>query len=139
MNLEYLKSEILPVREREIAEGKNLATSPPIYIVYSLDQQLVYGHVEGLGHFSKSGVGSTFGYIEQGFDWDDSDFSEHESDLTNPEKITLFYTDRYVALFLTSEAAYDYLKYQAHNMNKPFVYVEHTGYANHQMNGLFSG
>ena len=56
--------------------------------------------------------------------------------MKEPEEVTMFYTDRIIAFFLTSQAAHDYLQYQSHNMNDPYVYVFYSGYANRQMDKL---
>lgn len=44
MDIEYLKKEILPVREEEIKQGKNFATAQPIYVVFSLVENYCGGH-----------------------------------------------------------------------------------------------
>jgi hypothetical protein len=57
--------------------------------------------------------------------------------MEDPCEVTRFYTDRIVAFFLTSEAAHEYLKKQAHNLDDPYVYVFYAGYGNQQMDMLF--
>lgn len=133
MNLEFLKNEIIPKREKEIEEWKNLATRQPIYIVYDVDEYYTtydeqYSCLEMCSYKEISRV--------HGRVVDDGDQWEFIEDNEDPE-LTKFYKDRYVAIFLTSEAAYDYMKYQSHNLSKrAYVYVEYTWYANRQMDLL---
>ena len=44
MDLNYLQAEILPKREQEIKEGKNLSTRQPIYVVLDLQEIICSGH-----------------------------------------------------------------------------------------------
>jgi len=134
MDLEYLKNEILPVREQEIKDGKNLATTNPIYFVYSLRDMACEGHSEYLGATNHKGKEPERGYIDSYED--EPEFKLSDEDMEGPEEVTQFYIDEYKAVFLTSEAAHEYLKYQAHNMNEPYVFVHHSGYSNHQMDKL---
>jgi len=54
-------------------------------------------------------------------------------------EVSRFYVDVFKGVFLTSEAAHDYLKYQKHNLSeKAFVYVEYSGYGNKQMDALLN-
>jgi len=138
MNLKYLTTEILPKREQEIKEGKNLATAQPIYVVYDLIESGAFGHVEIGGVQNHKGKEYQEGYIDKAED--EIEFYVNKELLTEPEEITRFWTDRLVAIFLTSEAAHDYLKYQSHNLSsEAYVYVHYTGYANKQMNKLLNG
>jgi hypothetical protein len=135
MNLEYLKNEILPVREQEIKDGKNLMTPNPIYLVYSLRDMACEGHSEYLGATNNKGKEPEHGYIDRAES--EPDFELTDKGMENPAEVTQFWIDEYKAIFLTSEAAHEYCKYQAHNMNEPYVFVHHTGYSNHQMESLF--
>lgn len=44
MDLNYLQNEILPKREQEIKDGKNLATRQPIYVVLDSQENFCSGH-----------------------------------------------------------------------------------------------
>lgn len=136
MNKKVL-NEILEVREQEIKDGKNLATAQPIYIVYDLQECWANAHTEIGGNMNHKDKNSEEGWVDESED--EMEFYKSEDNLKNPREVTRFWIDRYVAIFLTSEAAHDYLKYQKHNMSEGYVYVHHSGYANHQMNSLLEG
>jgi len=139
MNLQYLKESIIPKREQEIKTGENLATSQPIYIVYDLQEHLVYGHEHEIECTNLFGKKAKCMYIDRGEGYEDMEAKSSTNGMSDPEEIMLFWTNRYRAIFLTSEAAHDYLRYQSHNLNDPFVYVHNTGYANKQMDNLLKG
>ncbi len=138
MNLEYLKNEIIPIREREIKEGKNLATAYPIYVVLSLRENACEGHSEFINSSTnRKGKEPKFGYIDMGIEEaEDRKFKKKKKKMSDPVAVTLFWTDSFEGFFFTSEAAYEYKKYQAHNMKDPYVYVFTSGYRNLQMNKL---
>ena len=137
MNIGYLKTEIIPIREKEIEEGKNLATLNPIYVVLDLCEQFVSGHTDYTPTTNYKGKLPEFGYFDTDGDPDEREFENVGMGL-NVEPVTKFYTDRIVAFFLTSQGAYDYLKYQSHNLRDPYVYVFNVGYRNYEMNVLFN-
>ena len=132
MNIEYLKNEIIPQREKEIAEDKNLGTRQPIYVVLDLNWFPVSGHTDYKANINYKGMPSEYGYIDAG----DNEFQLNKKGLENPHKITKIYYDRIIAFFLTSKGAHEYIKYQAHNLKNPYVYVFYSGYANQEMNML---
>lgn len=137
MDLKYLKEQ-LAVREQEIKDGKNLATSNPVYVVLDLIKQISYGHDGYISCVTNHhGKDPEYGYIDRGSD--EPEFCQNNIGMDDYEEVTRFWTDKVVAFFITSKAAYDYLKYQAHNMNDPYVYVFHSGYGNKQMDKLLKG
>jgi hypothetical protein len=136
MNIKFLTTGILPIREKEIEEGKNLATRQPIYVVLDLRENFVSGHSDYSSSTNYKGIQHSVGFIDASLDHEDMAFNESKSGMKKPKKVTRFYTDRIVAFFLTSEAAHDYLKYQSHNLSNAYVYVFYSGYGNKQMDQL---
>lgn len=138
MDIDYLTNEIIPRRAKEINEGKNLATAQPIYIVYSLEEKAIEGHSEFLGSSTNyKGKSPMHGYIDT--DVDEPYFNPSKIGMKDPLEVTIFWIDRYVAVFLTSSSAYDYLSYQSHNITDGYVYVHYSGYGNREMDMLLSG
>ncbi len=137
MNIDYLKDKILPVREKEILEGKNLATEQPIYVVLDLRENVVSGHSDYSPVTNYKEVMPADGYLDMHEEAEDRTFELTSKGMSGPERVTRFYTDRIVAFFLTYQGADDYLKYQSHNLNDPYIYVFNTGYDNREMNSLF--
>lgn len=131
MNIEYIKNVIAPKREQEIAEGKNAATENPIYVVLDLIECIVSGHSDYGPITNNKNKEMEFGYITG------EDEERHFTLEVTDEEVTRFWIDRFIAFFLTSEAAHDYIKYQRHNMTDPYVYVFHPGYKNWQMREFF--
>lgn len=143
MDLKYLKKEILPQRKKEIAEGLNLGTRQPIYVVLDLDYNFIGGHdMEGwlsgemLNHARKA---SESGYVDTALDCEDREFNEEPDGMDKPEEVTKIYTDRVVAFFLTRQGAEAYLEYQKHNLKEAYVYTFYSGYANHEMDAILCG
>ncbi len=140
MDIKYIEEVIIPQRKKEIKEGKNEATAQPIYVVLDLEEKCVSGHFED-GRSPVTNLKNKqyeVGYIDSALDSEDMEFKKTDRKMKKPEKITIFYTDRIVSFFLTSEAAYDYLNYQKHNMSKEaYVYVFYSGYGNREMNMIF--
>lgn len=136
MDLNYLQNEIIPKREQEIKDGKNLATRQPIYVVLDLQVNIIEGHSNYTPSTNYKGLGWEFGYADNALDSEDMEFKESSEGMKKPKEFSRFYTDRIIAFFLTSEAAHDYLKYQSHNLSDAYVYVFYSGYANHQMDKL---
>jgi hypothetical protein len=139
MNIDYLQKEIIPQREKEIEEGKNAATSQPIYVVLDLSENFVSEHSEYTGLTNLRGWPMEFGYIDESLDSEYREFSQTDKKMKEPVAVTKFYTDRIVAFFLTSKAAHEYLEYQKHNLHSGYVYVFHSGYRNIEMDTLLSG
>lgn len=139
MNIEYLTQEILPIREQEIKEGKNLGTRNPIYVVIDLREFVTDGHSNYLSHTTNlKGKTVEYGYVDMALNGEEREFRHDMHDMINPEALTRFWIDDIKAFFLTSEAAHDYLKYQSHNLSKhAYVYVFCSGYGNKQMDKLF--
>ena len=136
MDLTYLQNEIIPKREQEIKEGKNLATKQPIYVVLNLQENYCSGHSDYSNSTNYKDKGWDFGYIDTNLDDECQEFKKYKGKMKRPEAVTRFYTDRIIAFFLTSEAAHDYLKYQNHNLYKTYVYVFYSGYGNKEMDKL---
>ena len=139
MNLNFLVEYILPTRKEEIQKGKNLATSRPIYVVLDLQETYCQGH----SYFSYStlnhkNVPEEHGYVDAALDSEDRKFAHSPNGMKKPEEITRFYVDEFVAFFLTSQSAHDYLQYQSHNLRNEYVYVFHAGYRNWEMESLLS-
>lgn len=139
MNTDYLINEIIPKREQEIKDGKNLSTKQPIYVVLDLQENIVSGHSEYSSFTNYKNKAFQFGYVDMDLDCESREFILIDDNMSNPEKITRFWTDRIVAFFLTSESAHDYLKYQSHNLSDPYVYVFYSGYRNYHMDKLLCG
>ena len=136
MNLNYLQEVIIPRREQEIKDGKNLATRQPIYVVLDLHENYVSGHSGYTNSTNYKGKPFEFGYIDNALDSESMEFSEEDTGMELPVEITRFWTDRIIAFFLTSEAAHKYLSYQSHNLKDAYVYVFYSGYGNHEMDTL---
>ena len=136
MDIDYLINEIIPQREKEIAEGRNSATRQPIYIVLDLVEHYVSEHSDYSSHTNEKGLTFEFGYIDASPECESIEFCETNKGMEKPEKVTKFYTDKFVAFFLTSKAAHEYIKYQSHNLNNPYVYVFYSGYRNFEMDNL---
>lgn len=136
MDLDYLQNEILPKREREIAEGENLGTRQPIYVVLDSKENYCSGHSNYSLSTNYRGRDMEYGYIDTSLDSEYREFRKTDDGMEEPEEVTKFYTDRIIAFFLTSEAAHDYLKYQGHNLTDGYVYVFYSGYGNIQMDKL---
>lgn len=139
MNVDYLQKEIIPLREMEIEEGKNCATRQPIYVVLDLQENYVSGHSDYSPSVNYKGLCWSNGFIDENEEPECREFKEYKSGMKSPSKVTKFFTDRIIAFFLTSKGAHDYLKYQSHNLNKAYVYVFYSGYANKEMDNLLSG
>lgn len=138
MDLNYLQNVILPKREKEISEGKNLATRQPIYVVYQLEEKACEGHSEFLGsNTNHKGKEPKHGYIQR--DYGEPEFKESDEGMERPQAVTIFWIDRAVAFFFTSEEAHAYLDYQGHNLDEGYVFVHYTGYANREMDALLCG
>ena len=136
MDLNYLQNIILPKREQEILDGKNLSTRQPIYVVLDLQENYCSGHSEYTLPTNYIGRDMEYGYIDLLLDPEYRKFNETDDGMEDPEAITRFYTDRIIAFFLTSEGAHDYLKYQSHNLSDGYVYVFYSGYGNKEMDKL---
>lgn len=143
----YFKDVIAPKRLQEITDGKNLGTRNPIYVVYSLVERYVSGWDEFMNDTNLKGEEAKHGYLRDTYEIDeDGDeyvseeraFHEDDGDDPEAEMVTQFWMDRLEAIFLTSEAAHEYLVSQSHNLSDPYVYVHYAGYANYQMDTLFN-
>lgn len=137
MDLDYLKNEIIPQRELEIKEGKNLCTAQPIYVVLDLEECIVSGHSEYSPNTNHQGKEFEYGYVDMDLDCESREFAPTDNNMTSPEEITRFWTDTVVAFFFTSKGAHEYLEYQKHNLTNGYVYVFHSGYGNIEMNKIF--
>lgn len=137
IDVHYL-NEVLCKREKEIEEGKNLATSPPMYVVLSMFALYCEGHsdMSGLSQGNLRGKNPEFGYLDRADS--EPEFEECKRGMCRPESVTRFWIDRPTAFFLTSEGAHDYLKYQHHNLTHGYVYVFSTGYSNREMEQIFN-
>jgi len=143
MDLIYLQSKIIPQRAQEIAEGKNLFTKQPIYVVLDLQYHIMTGHDDNgwlttsmLNYKEKPGE---FGYVDLALDAEDRKIKESYTGMENPEAVTKIYIDRIIAFFFTSLEAHNYLIYQKHNLTDPYVYVFNSGYRNWEMDHLLKG
>lgn len=136
MDLKYLEEYILPVREKEIKDGKHLYTRNPIYVVYDLHTLYVSGHSEITICPNNISKHSRHGYFDDALEYEDMEFSTSLDGMENPWEVTELYYSKFVAVFLTSEAAHDFLEYQKHNYPNGYVYVECAGGNNKQMNRL---
>lgn len=140
MNIDYLKTEIIPQRKKEIEEGANLGTAEPIYVVIDLQENYCEGHSGFTLITTVSNKEKEFGYIDEDLDYEEKEFKAEPDGMKYPTEVTRFFTDRYVAFFLTSKAAHEYMQYQSHNLSdNAFVYVFHCGYRNNEMYNLLKG
>lgn len=139
MNIDFLQKEIIPQRDKEISEGKNSATSQPIYVVLDLCENFVSGHSDFTSITNNKGRKMEFGYIDESLEPEDREFSSSDENMISPIDVTRFYTDRIIAFFLTNKGAHEYLEYQKHNLNAGYVYVFHSGYRNAEMDELLGG
>ena len=142
--------KILIKRWTEMEEGKNYGTCCPVYCVYTMDYLYFYRDQDVfINNYNRCGIdpvngflynnGSEYEFCETetelvkyvnehfGKDYDIDDIDE--DDYSVVQKIA---KERLVAMFLTSEAAHNYMERQKHNLSQPYVYVESTGYANYQ-------
>ncbi len=136
MDIDYLVNEIIPKREQEIKDGKNLCTRQPIYVVLDLQENFLTGHSEYEPSTNYMGKRFEFGYFDMDDDFEFREFKDTYDGMLSPEEVTRFWTDRIIAFFLTSESAHLYLKSQAHNLENPYVYVFYSGYGNFEMDKL---
>lgn len=136
MDLNYLQNEIIPLREKEIKEGKNQATRQPIYLVLDLQENIVSGHSDYSAYTNYKGLNQEFGYIDDFLDSEDIEFNKTSYKMRRPVEVTRFFTDRIIAFFLTSKGANDYLEYQSHNLKNAYVYVFYSGYGNREMDKI---
>lgn len=143
MDIEFLTQHILPQRKKEIEAGENAATRQPLYVVLDLTVHYVSGHVadgdfSGLNDTNLKEEDAENGYFDMAKEAEDRVFSTSGKRMKEPYEVTRFYTDAFVAFFLTREGAKDYLKYQSHNLTKKaYIYTFYTGYSNRQMDALF--
>lgn len=138
-NLKYLTETIIPLRKKEIEEGKNLATSNPIYVVLDLVDCYCSGHNEYSPTTNEKNKEQEHGYLDMSVEAECRKFFISNDGMKEPEEATRFYIDKVVAFFFCSEHAYDYLEYQKHNLRDPYVYVFHAGYRNWEAENLFNG
>lgn len=137
MDINYLTGTLLPIREQEIKDGKNLSTRQPIYIVLDLHENFSEGHSEWINNTNLKGKSNEYGYIDNDLDGESREFKLTEGGMEEAMRVTKFYTDKYVAFFLTSQGAHAYLKYQKHNLSsEAYVYVFYSGYGNIEMDLL---
>jgi hypothetical protein len=139
MNLQYLTEVIIPQREKELFEGKNLCTAQPIYVVLDLIEGIIEGHSDYTNCINHKGVNMEYGFADASLDAEDMKFLPSEVGMKRPKPFTRYFYDRFKAFFLTSKAAHEYLKYQEHNLTNPYVYVFYSGYGNKEMDQLLQG
>ncbi len=136
MNIKYLNDYIIPQREEEVNLGYNFATNNPIYIVFDLIERITSEHSDYDLTCNYADKPMTFGYIDTALD--EPVFSESNFEMESPEEVTKFYTDRVVSIFLTYKSAREYLEYQKHNMENPYIYCFNAGYRNIEADNLFN-
>lgn len=135
MNYNYLKKVLIPQRELEIKNGDNLGTRQPIYVVMDLQEHITSRDEDFTLHCNLKDIPSENGYYDQAED--EPEFTTSSDGMKDPVEVTRFFTDRFIAFFLTSKGAHEYLKYQAHNLSKrAYVYVFSSGYRNNEMDSL---
>lgn len=136
MNLEFLKDEIIPQRDKEIEEWEpTWWTRNPIYIIYDITTIVTtidneYSNLEDC---------NLFWYEPENWEYkaDDEYIEEYEWENNDNGDCTRFYLDRFVAMFFTRKAAEEYLKYQKHNLSgRAYIYVHNVWYSNREMDGL---
>lgn len=137
MNIEYLTKELLPQRAKEFETGANLGSAQPIYVVLDLTEKIISGHTDYLHSTNLKGIEHEWGFFDESLDSEDIQFKTSSKRMKQPVEVTRFYIDTFVAFFLTSKGAHEYLQYQKHNLNKGYVYVFNAGYRNIEMDKLF--
>jgi hypothetical protein len=136
MDLKYLEKEIIPLRKKEIEEGKNACTRQPIYVVLDLQDNFMSGHSEHYPSTNYKGLNQIFGYYDAYLEPEDRKFKISKTKMKQPVEVTQFYTDRIIAFFFTSKGANDYMEYQRHNLKNAYVYVFYSGYGNREMDKI---
>jgi hypothetical protein len=124
-------------RWEEIEAGKNLGTRYPLYVVYDVYYSYVYGNISSPHNNRGIEPLEVFLFDGEVFDTEDEikeycDENEIDYDIYGVKMCEKITNDKYVAAFLISEAAHNYIKRQSHNLSDPYVYVEYTGYANYE-------
>lgn len=138
MNIEFLNQRI-EIRNKEIADGKNAGTQNPIYFVYSMREEFLSGHCTDRSPITNNrGMSHKNLYIKKEWEEDAELFEEIPDDENENdyEEITRIWIEDFKALFITREAAEDYLKYQAHNLNNPYIYTHYVGYRNWEFDNI---
>lgn len=141
--------EVFIKRWKEIEEGKNHGTRYPVYCVYAMEY-LYFDRDQDIfiNEFNRCGIDPVNGflynspfeyeffetedelikYVSEYFGKDYNDISEIDDCYYS--EVQQIAKERLVAVFLTSEAAHNYI--ERHNLSQPYVYVESSGYANYQ-------
>ena len=135
MNIKYLQEEIIPQREKEIAEGMNEGTRQPIYVVMDVVKNIVFDHIV-FDHVFYNGIEPKIGYYDVAADPEHRVFKESKNGMKNPYPCTVIYLDKIVSFFLTRKGAEEYLEYQKHNLNEGYIYTFYSGYGNKEMDKL---
>ena len=138
MNINFL-NERLAIRHKEIENNQNLGTRDPLYFVYSMRDVYLDGHckdrspITNLRNWEHENL-----YLKKEYEEDAEVFEEipENENKDDYDEITRVWLDEFKAIFLTREAAKDYLKYQAHNLKRPYIYVHHAGYRNWEFDNL---
>ena len=136
MDLKYLEEVVIPQREKEIEEGKNACTAQPIYVVLDLEMQVVDDHIEMPSSTNLRQKECEIGYVDDVLDGECIEFKKTKKGMEAPRALTQFYTDKFVAFFLTRKGADEYLRYQSHNMKEPYIYTFYSGYGNREMDAI---
>ena len=138
MNLDFLKNEIIPQREKEIEEWKNAWTRHPIYVVYNVIESYTtldneYSNLEDLTLYWYEPEDWYFKWEEEWWDSEDFEWIEDYDNAT----CTKFFRDVFTAIFFTRKWAEEYMKYQSHNLSdKAYIYTHYSWYANQEMDRL---
>jgi len=126
-------TSITAQRQKEIEEGLHYATRAPIYCVIDKDERIVGGHSD----YTIS-PNQEYGYIDEGIEPEDRDFSLSDERMINPVEVTRFFIDRYVSFHLTRKSAADYMIRQKHNLSeRAYLFVHSEGYAQYEIEELF--
>lgn len=138
MNVQFLTEEIIPQREKEIEEGKNLGARYPIYVVLDQESRIASGHSDYTNTTTHKDDDMEHMWVDDVLDGEDKELKESPEGMEKPEPVTQFYIDIFEAFFLTRKAADEYMEYQGHNLSeRAYVYVFFAGYRNQEMEKLF--
>jgi len=159
----YMMREIKEQRAKEIEEGLNYSTAEPLYVVYSIratvrehdssyngctsrlyqEQRFGYYHRDLEKFITEDEDPHNFGMIKSAYDndrdvtlleFDDEEGVEYQVEEFEP--LVEEYHDVFQSAFFTRKAAEAFIEMNKHNMNLPYIYVEHIERRNVEFNGL---
>ncbi len=135
--------KIKMVRQREIEEGKNLATSFPLYIVYDEIKSYHEGDSDydvttSLFSNNRDTYCYAYSYDGDGVELTEQEYEDYTPTEDDPPKekfecVRVGYHDRFITCCFTWEAAEIFIENERHNLTKPRIYVAHIPWRNVQL------